>query len=69
MRRRVKPVIIGSHPSLYDKMEQLRKMYQEQAGIKLSQVQVTDMLSKRIRLPQKIDLIGGKNAKIFKKKK
>lgn len=62
MRRKIRPVIIGSHPSLYDKMEQLRKMYQDQAGIRLSQVQITDIISKRIRMPNKIDLIGGEYA-------
>jgi hypothetical protein len=65
--RRLRPVTIGAHPSLYSKMEELRKMYQSK-GINLSQMQLTDLISKRIRLPNKIDLIGGCNVK-FKKKR
>ena len=63
MARRIKSVTIGSHPSLYSKMEELRKMYQDQAGIKLSQMEVTNILSKRINMPTKINLFGGKNVK------
>jgi len=53
MVRRIKSITIGSHPSLYSKMEELRKMYQDQAGIKLSQMEVTNILSKRINMPTK----------------
>jgi len=63
MARRIKSVTIGSHPSLYSKMEELRKMYQDQAGIKLSQIEATNILSKRIRMPTKINLFGVKNVK------
>jgi len=63
MARRIKSVTIGSHPSLYSKMEELRKMYQDQAGIKLSQMEVTNILSKRINMPIKINIFGGKNVK------
>jgi len=63
MARRIKSITIGSHPSLYSKMEELRKMYQDQAGIKLSQMEVTNILSKRINMPTKINLFGGKNVK------
>ena len=63
MARRIKSVTIGSHPSLYSKMEELRKMYQDQAGIKLSQMEVTNILSKRINMPTKINIFGGKNVK------
>jgi len=63
MVRRIKPVFIGSHPSLYEKMEELRKMYQDQAGIKLSQMQVTNIISKRIRMPNHINILGGSDVK------
>jgi len=63
MRRKIKSITIGSHPSLYSKMEELRKMYQDQAGIKLSQIEITNILSKRINMPTKIDIFGGKNVK------
>ena len=63
MARRIKSITIGSHPSLYSKMEELRKMYQDQAGIKLSQMEITNILSKRIDMPTRINLFGGKNAK------
>ena len=66
MARRIKSVTIGSHPSLYSKMEELRKMYQDQAGIKLSQMEVTNILSKRINMPTKINIFGGKNVKKIK---
>jgi hypothetical protein len=66
--RRLKPVIVGAHPSLYQKMEELRKMYQDQAGIRLSQMQLTNIISQRIRMPLKIDLIGGSNVKKSNKK-
>ena len=62
MVRRLKPVFIGSHPAFYEKMEQLRKMYQEE-GVKLSQMQVTNLISKRIRMPNHINIIGGCNVK------
>jgi len=63
MVRRIKSITIGSHPSLYSKMEELRKMYQDQAGIKLSQMEVTNILSKRINMPKRINLFGGKDVK------
>ena len=62
MARRIKPVFIGSHPSLYAKMEELRKMYQDE-GIRLSQMQLTNLISKRIRIPNHINIIGDKNVK------
>ncbi len=68
MARRIKSITIGSHPSLYSKMEELRKMYQDQAGIKLSQIEITNILSKRINMPTKINLFGGKNVKKIRKK-
>ena len=68
MARRIKSITIGSHPSLYSKMEELRKMYQDQAGIKLSQIEITNILSKRINMPTKIKLFGGKNVKKIRKK-
>ncbi len=68
MVRRTKAITIGTHPSLYSKMEELRKMYQDQAGIKLSQIEVTNILSKRINMPTKINLFGGKDVKKIRKK-
>lgn len=62
MVRRIKPVFIGSHPSLYAKMEELRKMYQDE-GIKLSQMEVTNLISKRIRIPNHINILGRCNVK------
>jgi len=49
--RKIRPVIIGAHPSFYDKMELIRKEYQK-AGIKLSQVQLTNIIGKKIRIPK-----------------
>lgn len=63
MVRRVKPVFIHGHPSLYNKMEELRKIYQDQAGIKLSQMQVTNIISKQIKMPKHINILGGCNVK------
>jgi len=63
MVRRIKAITIGSHPSLYSKMEELRKMYQDQAGIKLSQMELTNILSKRINMPTKINIFGGNDVK------
>lgn len=59
-----KPVCVQLHPSFYNKMEDYRKEYQEKQGIKLSQVQVSNIMAKRLRVPKlkRIDLIGGKNA-------
>ena len=58
---RVRRVTIVAHPSLYNKMEELRKAYSSN-GINLSQVQATDLIAKSWRMP-KVDLIGGKNVK------
>jgi len=58
-----KAVTVSIHPSLYSKMEELRKMYQQQAGMNLSQMQITNIISKRIRLPNKINILGEKNVK------
>jgi hypothetical protein len=66
--RRVKRVVIGAHPSLYSKMEELRMMYQRQ-GVRLSQLEVTEILSKRINLPNNIDIIGGGYAKAKTKRR
>lgn len=67
--RRVKSIRCNMHPSLYDKMEQLRKMYEKQMGKSLSQMEITNMMSKRIKIPKQINLFGGSNEKIVKKKK
>ena len=65
--RRVKKITISVHPSLYSKMEQLRVLYKEQSGITLTQREVTNMISKRIRIPNKINIIGKKD--VIKKKR
>jgi len=58
---RIKTVTIQVHPNLYRKMEEIRNQYKTN-NISLSQVQLTDLISKRIRTP-KINLLGGKNVK------
>ena len=65
--RRIRSITVGIHPSLFEKMEQTRKMYQDN-GIRLSQVQITDILSRKLIVPKKIDLIGGGNVKTNKKR-
>lgn len=65
--RRIRHVTVAVHPSLYEKMELFRKDYYQKSGIKLSQVDITNIISKKWR-PPKLDLIfGGKNAKKFKR--
>lgn len=61
--RQIKPVQIKTHPSLYQKMEEFRKEYQKVNGINLSQTQITQIISNRIRMPKipRLDLIGGYN--------
>jgi len=65
----VKPVCVLLHPSFYNKMELYRKEYKDKKGINLSQVQITNLMAKRIRVPnlKEIDLIGGKY--VLKKKR
>ena len=53
MRRKI--ITIGVHQSFYDKMEQIRKMY-SQRGIFLSQRELTELISKRIRMPKIPDI-------------
>ena len=57
----IKPVTVQIHPNLYAKMEEIRKQY-NQNNISLSQVDLTNIISKRIKMP-KISLLGVKNAK------
>jgi len=61
-RNRVKSVCVNVHPSFYEKMELVRKELKEKNNLNLSQVEVTNILSKRIRMP-KINLFGLKNVK------
>jgi len=65
MRRlkQVKGVKINVHENLYNKMEEIRKMYMTQSGIKLSQMQVTNIISQRIRPINKINILGVNNVK------
>jgi len=67
--RRTKGVMVNVHPSLYSKMEELRKMYEKQSGKRFTQVEATKMLSHRINMPKKINIFGGLNGKIIKKKR
>ena len=60
--RQVKGVKINVHENLYNKMEEIRKFYM-QGGIKLSQMQVTNIISQRIKPINKINILGVKNAK------
>ena len=64
MRRlkQVKGVKINVHENLYNKMEEIRKFYM-QGGIRLSQMQVTNIISQRIKPINKINILGVKNAK------
>ena len=66
--RQFKGVKINAHENLYKKMEEIRKMYMEQSGISLSQMQLTNIISQRIRPINNINILGGKNVKIIKKK-
>lgn len=62
--RKLRPVTIGVHPSFYAKMEAIRKRYEEN-GIKMSQIDLTNIIGKKIKkikIPV-INLIGGKNVK------
>ena len=70
--RRLKPieqVTVNVHRNLYMKMEEIRKQFRERNGINLSQVQVTNIMAKRIRPINKIDIIGGQNVKTIRKKR
>lgn len=60
--RRLRPVIIGAHPQFYNKMEMIRKQFQEREGIRLSQMQLTDLMARKINV-NSINLFGGRNAK------
>ena len=66
--RQFKGVKINAHENLYKKMEEIRKMYQEQSGMSLSQAQVTNIISQRIRPINKINILGVKNVKKTNKK-
>ena len=61
--RQVKGVKINVHENLYNKMEEIRKKYQEQGGIKLSQMQVTNIIAQRIKPINKINILGVKDVK------
>ena len=61
--RQVKGVKINVHENLYNKMEEIRKMYMQQGGISLSQMQLTNLIAQRIRPIHKIKILGVKNAK------
>lgn len=59
--RRIKPVQVNMHPSLYSKMEEIRKYWRDKNGINLSQMDLTSLMAKKISPAKfnKIDLIGG----------
>lgn len=61
-------VSIKIHPSLFDKMEYVRKTYQNK-GIKLSQVQQTSIIAQSMDMSRfrKINIFGGKNGKKIKR--
>ena len=61
--RQVKGVKINVHENLYNKMEEIRKMYMQQGGISLSQMQLTNLIAQRIRPIHKINILGVKDAK------
>ena len=64
MRRLVKPryVKLNAHENLYLEMEKIRKQFQTN-GINLSQVELTNLISKRIRPIKNINILGVKNVK------
>lgn len=67
MRRlRIKPVTIKSHPNFYQRMEELRKIYTKN-NINLSQMELTNIISKNIKIP-KINIMGGKIKNVTNKK-
>lgn len=65
IKPKVKPVCIMVHPSFYDKMETMRRAYNDKGVLNLSQVQLTNIIAKRIRTPviPNYVLEGGKNVK------
>jgi hypothetical protein len=69
MRRtiKIKKVCINAHPNLYNKMEEIRKMYIQQSGISLSQMQLTNIIAQRIKPINNINILGDKNVKTKKK--
>jgi hypothetical protein len=69
MRRtiKIKKVCINAHPNLYNKMEEIRKMYIQQSGINLSQMQLTNIIAQRIKPINNINILGDKNVKTKKK--
>jgi hypothetical protein len=44
-------------------MEEIRKMYMQQGGISLSQMQLTNLISQRIKPINRINILGDQNAK------
>ncbi|MFA6074087.1 MAG: hypothetical protein WC758_08270 [Candidatus Woesearchaeota archaeon] len=65
IKRDSKPVSIKAHPNFYNLIEEVRKKY-DLNGIKISQVEATNIISSRISIPQ-INLLGVNNDK-FKKR-
>ena len=65
--RQLKTVKINAHQNLYNKMEEIRKMYMNQSGISLSQSQLTNIIAQRIRPINKINILGVKDVKTKKK--
>lgn len=67
MRRiKIKPVSIQVHPNFYKKMEEMRKNYKKN-NLSLSQIELTNLIASRIKIPQ-INLLGVKNVKKQKRK-
>lgn len=65
MRRHVNVYV---HPSLFEKMEFIRKKY-ENKGIRLTQLQQTNLIAQNINMSRfrKINIFGGKNGKKIKR--
>ena len=62
----VKPITIQVHPNLYAKMEEIRKQFKNN-NINLSQVELTNMIATKVKVP-KIDLLGVNKNGIIKKR-
>jgi hypothetical protein len=58
---RVKPVTIGAHPNLFKVVESIRNTYAKE-NINLSQLEITNIIASRVRMPQpKINILGVSN--------
>jgi len=66
--RRLKPVHILAHPSLYEKIDEIRRNFKEVNGIDINLTQASDLMARGMRKTKipKINFKGRKNEKYFK---